>query len=457
MKIEEINEINQRLDLLASKSDEEISRFFNNISHPADIIAIFRQIEQEKWPKLLRLIPDEEIRALVVAEFDKGEWQSLLPLLGSAEIASFITRLKTDDAADLLLSVPLQKRLEALKLLSPKERMQVQLLLKYPEDTAGGLMQLELALIDEDSTVADTINIVRDLVEKDVEVLSVYVVDIREKLVGTVALADLLVNKQTTVIKSIMDKEVVFVSPLLDQEEVAIIFKKYDLLTVPVVDENGMVLGRIDVDDVMDVVSEEQEEDALHMAGISSEELLYTGAIFSVARIRLPWLSVALCCSLISAFLLHIFENTLQKAVVIFSFLPVITAMGGNVGTQSSTLLIRGFATGKFDLSNVPKFLYKEIRLSLLMGAIYGFFAGLIGLIFLTNFNFYLGLVVFFAMTLGMMTAAFLGVIAPTLLKQFNLDPAIASGPFVTTLNDIFGIIIYMAICSLFINQLALG
>jgi magnesium transporter len=443
---EEINE-------LLSKNDAEIKRHISSIAHPADISEFFRQIPVKEWPRLLRLI-DDETRAAVVFDFDRSEQTLLLPLLSPIEIASIIKELETDDAADLLAEIPLPERLEALRLLSQKDRNQVQQLLRYPDDSAGGIMQLELALVTKDATVQDAVNIVRQLVEEDVEVLSVLVVDNDRRLIGTLALVDLLLNKATTKVDSIMDKDLVFVKPLLDQEKVAAIFKKYDLLSIPVVDDNNRVLGRIVVDDVVDVLAEEAEEDALHMAGTSTEELIHEGAVFATARVRLPWLGVALCCSLISGFLLHYFEPLMEQAIIIFSLIPVVTAMGGNVGTQSATILIRGFATGKFDLSDVSKFLFKEVRVSMLMGIVYGSFAALVSTFLLTSFNFYLGLVVFLAMVAGMMTAAVLGVIAPSLLKRLNFDPAIASGPFVTSLNDIAGIVIYMLIASAFINHL---
>lgn len=444
------------LDLL-DRDDQKIKSHIDSIVHTADVNEFFRQIDVSYWPRLLRLIENEDERAQVVFGFDKEEWTKLLPMLSPLEIASVIKKLETDDAADLLAEIPLPERFETLRLLSQKERVQVQQLLRYPEDSAGGIMQLELALVTEDGTVQDAIKIVRELVEEDVEVLSVLVVDQNRRLVGTLALVDLLLNKATTKVSSIMDTDLVFVKPLVDQEEVAAMFKKYDLLTLPVVDDSQRVLGRIVVDDVVDVVTEEAEEDAFHMAGTTSEELLYQNAVLATARVRLPWLGVALCCSLVSSLLVHLFESTVEQAVIIFSFIPVITAMGGNVGTQSATLLIRGFATGKFDLSNVGGFLYKEIRVGLLMGMIYGAFAGLVATFLLTNFNFYLGLVVFFAMVGGMMTAAVLGVVAPSLLKRLNFDPAIASGPFVTTLNDITGIVIYLLICTVFIKELQAG
>lgn len=457
MNNEQLNFTKEEIVELLSKDEETIKEHINSIVHAADINEFFRQIDVNEWPRLLRFIQSPEERAAVVFGFDRDEWKKLLPLLSPQEIAEVIKDLETDDAADLLADIPLKERFEALRLLSQKERVQVQQLLRYPEDSAGGIMQLELALVTEDATVLDATNIVRQLVEDDVEVLSVLVVDNHRRLLGSVALVDLLLNKSTTKISNIMDTDIVYVKPLLDQEEVAAMFKKYDLLTLPVVDDQGRVLGRIVVDDVVDVVSEEAEEDALHMAGTTTQELLYQTAVFATARVRLPWLGVALCCSLVSGFLLHYFEPTVERAVIILTFIPVITAMGGNVGTQSATLLIRGFATGKFDLGNVPSFLYKEIRVGLLMGMVYGLIAGLAAIFLLTNYNFFLGLVVFFAMAAGMMTAAVLGVVAPSLLKRLNFDPAIASGPFVTTLNDITGIVIYMLIASAFLPQLQVG
>ncbi len=447
----------EEIRLALEKDDDFLVDFFASISHASDIIEIFRLVAVEKWPRLLSFINDKEQKASIISRLDPDEWYKLLPLLSPREIAEVIKELETDDAADLLAEVPLANRMAALRMLSPKERQQVQQLLKYPQDCAGGIMQLELALVDEGATVLDTINIVRELVEEDVEVLSVLVVDKQNRLVGSLALVDLLLNKATKNVSEIMDKEVMFVKPLVDQEEVALLFKKYDLIMLPVVDDNNRVLGRIVIDDIVDVLQEEAEEDALHMAGTSVEELLYQTSVFSTARIRMPWLGIALCCSLLSATLLHLFEATMSKAVIILSFIPVITAMGGNVGTQSATVLIRGFATNKFDLSHVPKFLFKEIRVSMVIGLSYGFLTALVATFLLTNYNFYLGFVVFCAMVCGMMTAAILGVIAPTLLKKFNIDPAIASGPFVTTLNDITGILIYMLICTLFLAKLQVG
>lgn len=438
-----MNELTKQLD---------IKTYFESLPHPADITEYLEQVELSEWPKLLRLIEDPEKRAQVVAEIDETKWRDLLAQLRPEEIAELIREMESDDAADIIAKLPLSSRYETLYRLPPSERHHVLELLGYPEDSAGGIMQIELARVREDALVSDAIIKVRELVEDDVEVLAVWVVDAHDCLVGSVDLADLLIHKSTHVIKSLIKKDIICVRPLIDQKEVAELFKKYDLLTLPVVDDENHLIGRISIDDVVDVLTEEAEEEALRMAGTSAEELVHPEQVFSTARIRLPWLAVALFCSLISASLLRLFQPLLEQRVVIYAFLPVIMAMGGNVGTQSSTILIRGLATGKADLSDIPRMLFKEIRVGLVMGLFYGACAGLVATFLLSSQNYVLGFIVLISMVIAMITAAALGVLAPALLKRLGVDPAIAAGPFVTTLNDITGILIYILTSQLF-NQ----
>ncbi|MBN4077420.1 magnesium transporter [Sulfobacillus acidophilus] len=444
----------QEIHTLLKGDDESLRAYFQSLPHAADITEFLEKIDLNSWPRLLYLIDDTEKRAEVVSKIDETSWSQLLAKLAPDEIAALLKQMESDDATDIVSILPLQVRVEALKRLPTKERLNLQQLLKYPDDSAGGIMQIERAQVREDAQVSDAINRVRDLVEEDVEVLAVWVVDKENRLVGSVALADLLLNKATTAIKKLIKKDPISVQLLMDQEQVAAIFKKYDLMTVPVVDDENHLLGRIMVDDVVHVLAEEADEDTLRMAGTTEEELLHQEEVLSTARIRFPWLAIALFYSLISAVLLHSFESIVQKAVIIMTFIPVITAMGGNVGITSSTLLIRGFATGKVDLSKIPRILFKEVRVGLLMGLSCGLVAGAIGTYFLGDGNWYLGLVVLLSMTITMVAASSVGVFAPVILKKFNIDPAIASGPFVATLNDITGILIYMTIATLFLTRL---
>ncbi|MES2503457.1 MAG: magnesium transporter [Myxococcota bacterium] len=428
----------------------ELKAYFASLPHPADITEYLEQTDLSEWPKLLRLIEDREIRAEVVAEIDEAKWRDLLSRLQPPEIAEIIGEMESDDAADIIAKLPLPLRYETLYRLPDPKRHQVLVLLGYPEDSAGGIMQVELARVQENALVSDAIIKVRELVEEDVPVLAVWVVDKEDRLMGTIELADLLIHKSTLGIRALMKPDVICVRPLVDQKEVAQLFKKYDLLTLPVVDDENHLIGRISIDDIVDVLTEEAEEDALRMAGTSAEELIYPEQVFSTARIRLPWLAVALVCSLISASLLKLFEPLLHQMTVIYAFLPVIMAMGGNVGTQSSTILIRGLATGKSDLSDIPRALFKEIRVGLVMGIFYGFCAGFVTTFLLSDNNYALGGIVLTSMVIAMITAAALGVLAPALLRRLNIDPAIAAGPFVTTLNDITGILIYMCTAQAF-------
>lgn len=436
-------------------NDTELKAYFATLPHPADITEYLNQVDLSEWPKLLRLIEDHEKRAEVVAEIDETKWRDLLAKLQPHEIAELIQEMESDDAADIIAKLPLPLRYETLYRLPGPQRHQVLELLGYPEDSAGGIMQVELAHVQDNALVSDAILKVRELVEDDVQVLAVWVVDKEDHLVGSIELADLLLHKSTTHIRTFMKSDIICVRPLVDQEEVAQLFKKYDLLTLPVVDDENHLIGRISIDDVVDVLTEEAEEDALRMAGTSAEELMHPEKVFSTTRIRLPWLAIALLCSLISASLLRFFEPFLTRMTVVYAFLPVIMAMGGNVGTQSATILIRSLATGKTDLSDIPKLLFKEIRVGLLIGTFYGTCAGLVATFILSSQNHVLGLIVLVSMVMAMITAASLGVLAPALLRRFNIDPAIATGPFVTTMNDITGILIYMITAQYFGRFLA--
>jgi magnesium transporter len=443
-------EIHQLID----GDDQSLRAYFSSVPYPADISEFFEKVEVRAWPRLLRLIDDPEIRSEVVALFDESRYKDLLGVLSPDEISALLGEMESDDAADFIAILPFPKRMEVLRKMAPQERKWVQQLLKYPEDSAGGIMQLELAEVPENALVSDAVDRVRELVEDDVEVLAVWVVDNEGRLRGHVALVDLLLHKATTPVAALMDPDVVSVTALIDQEEVAQLFKKYDLITLPVVDDQDRLIGRIVVDDVVDVLEEEAEEDALRMGGTSSEELYHRQEVVSTARIRLPWLAVALGCSLISATLIKSFEPILERVAIVFAFLPVIMAMGGNVGTQTSTILIRGIATQKIDMSDLPKFLYKELRVGALLGVIYGLLAGVVATFVLSNYNYPLGLIVFISMVCAGITAAGMGVCAPAILKKFDFDPAIASGPFVTSLNDISGILIYMSTAGLFLSYL---
>ena len=369
------------------KDDKSLSVYINSITKSADLKEFFEKIKLEEWPRLLNLITTPEKRAEVVSQFEDPLLEKLKNHLEPKDIANIAKEMKSDDATDLIGTLSYLEQIETLKRLPLEERKKVQELLLYPEDSAGGIMQLEKAQVLESAIVSDAITKVRELVENDIEVLMVWVVNKQNKLIGHIPLVDLLLNKSTTSIKKIMNFDLVTVKPFIDQEEVAQIFKKYNLITLPVVDDMHHLLGRIVIDDVVDVLTEEAEEDALHMGGTSTEELAYQEDVIQTVSVRLPWISVAFLSSLISAFIIHIFESIFQRAPYLFSIIPLISAMGGSIGLQSATILMRGLTSGKINYQKLSHMLFKEARVGLLIGLLIGPCAAIIATFVLQSEN----------------------------------------------------------------------
>jgi magnesium transporter len=442
------------LEAVLRGDDSTASTFLRLLPHPADVVEALRAVDIREWSRLLRLVADEAERAEVVALLEESERAALLSRLEPEEIGRLVRNLETDDAADVIEELPPQEQREALQSLQPKERAQVEELLQFAPDSAGGIMQIERAQVHKGAAIQDAIQRVRALVDEDIAVHGVYVVDDEDRLVGIVELVQLLLNKPDRPVGEIMEPPVVKVTPDIDQEQVAALFKKYSAVAVPVVDREGRMLGRILHDDIIHVFAEEAEEDALKQAGTSVEELLYRNRVLPIARVRLPWLLTTLLGSLGSATLIYLYAHVLEQAVMLAAFVPVITAMGGNVGTQSATILTRGMATGRVSISDLSTILFREFRVGLLMGAVCGALVGIIGTFLFARGKPMLGIVVFVAMVAGMTAAASVGTLAPALMKKAGIDPAIASGPFVTTANDIVGIIIYMSTALLFLDYL---
>jgi len=438
------------------RGDDVTARsFIRLVSHPADLVEALRALEFEEWPRLLDLIEDEEARAEVVALLDEDERDDLFEHLKPKQIGQLVVDLESDDAADIIGELEPEEQKVALAQLPVEDRKVVEELLAYPDDSAGGIMQVELAKVPSSATVADTTQHIRALAEEGIEIHRVYVVDEEDRLMGTVDLVDLVLNSPHKKIAELTEEPIATVTPDVDQEEVADIFRKYGIVVLPVVDDEDRLLGRIVVDDIVDVLHEEAEEDALRMAGTDVGELLYRDQASRIAMVRLPWIGINLFGSLISAFLLPLYEPVLEQAVIIASFIPVITAMGGNVGTQSATILTRGLATGRVSFADLPRTLFREFRVGLLMGTICGISVGVIAALLFGNGRIYLGIVVALAMVSAMTAAAVVGATAPAAMERYGVDPAIASGPFVTTANDIVGIVIYMSTALLFLERLA--
>lgn len=420
-------------------------------THPSEIAEILQNFDQDDHPKILDAL-DNETASEVILELDPEQREDILEDFDADKIADIADEMDSDDAADLLGELPEQTAKTVLDKMDPQEAKDVKPLLKYPDDTAGGIMQTELVKVSQNSTVRDTINWIRLIADEVEDFQLVFVTDEQDKLLGQISLTKLVLATPSTNVTNIMEPVEITTTPYVDQEEVAKIFQKYDILSLPVVDSRGVLLGRITADDVLDVISEEASEDLLQMAGVGdSLHPMYTPTATRI-KLRSPWLLLTLIGELFIAFVIvYAFQPTLEKVAILAAFMPAIMATGGNVGIQTTTIIIRSLGMGTINVKQMFKLVISEMKVGLALGLICGLIAALIGA--LISYGqpevARLALAVFIAMVSATLATSFIGVAAPLVLDKLDFDPAAASGPFLTMFNDIFGSVFYLFIAML--------
>ncbi len=419
--------------------------------HPADIAHLFRYFDFPQQKTLLELTPDLDRVADVLAELEPEAWPKIAELLDRDYLISIVREMADDDSAVFLRSLPDELAEEILTQLHDDQSEDVEHLLGYDEDTAGSIMSTDVFSLDQDITVKQAIEALQDSEDYEM-VFYVYVTDEHNHLVGVLSLRQLLTVPPVTKLADIMSTNVMRVRTDMDQEEVADLVAKYNILAIPVVDDQGKLLGLITVDDIIDVMRDEATEDILRMAGTTEEEMLLGFKSLKIARLRLPWLLTTLIGGVVTGTLMWSFRATLEQAIMLISFIPVITGMGGNVGSQTSTILVRGFATGRVDFSMIRRIFLKELRVGLIMGIVCGLTIALVAAVW--HQNAYFGIVVGTAMVTAITVAACMGVLVTAFFKKVGIDPAIASSPIVQTVNDITGILIYFSTATLFLPYL---
>jgi len=435
---------------LSQGNMESIREALSNI-HPSEIATILQNFNPDDYTKILEAL-DNETASEVILELDPEQREDILEDFDADKIADIADEMDSDDAADLLGELPEQTAKSVLDKMDPEEAKDVKPLLKYPEDTAGGIMQTELVKVSQNSTVRDTINWIRTIADEVEDFQLVFVTDDQDKLLGQISLSKLILATPNTTLTDIMEPVEVTTTPYIDQEEVAKIFQKYDVLSLPVVDSRDVLLGRITADDILDVISEEASEDMLQMAGVGYNlHPLYTPTATRI-KLRTPWLLLTLIGELFIAFIIvYAFQPTLEKVAILAAFMPAIMATGGNVGLQTTTIIIRSLGMGTISVKQMFKLVISEMKVGLALGLICGLIAALIGA--LISYNqpevARLALAVFIAMVSATLATSFIGVAAPLLLDKFDFDPAAASGPFLTMFNDIFGSVFYLFIAML--------
>ncbi|MBT8311441.1 MAG: magnesium transporter [Flavobacteriaceae bacterium] len=434
-------EIEQLVD---EQKDSQLLSILDDV-HYADVAEIANELNEEQATYIIKLL-DSEKTSDVLTELDDDVREAVLNNLSSREIAEELEELDTDDAADIVGELPKEIVQEVIsEIEDPEHAKAIVDLLRYDENSAGGLMAKELVKVNENWNVLTCVKEMRAQAENVTRVHSIYVVDDKDKLLGRLSLKDLLTTSTTSPIKDVYIPKVDSVNVNEDPEEVARIMSKYDLEAIPVVDEIGRLVGRITIDDIVDVIREEAEKDYQLAAGIS-QVVEADDSIWELTRARLPWLFLGLIGGVGAAAIMGGFEAMISRHAILFFFTPLIAAMAGNVGVQSSAIIVQGLANDDLK-GSVSNRLIKELLLATLNGLILA--AVLLIFTWFWKGNFPTALAISISLIVVIIVAGIIGTFIPLFLHKRGIDPAIATGPFITTSNDIFGILIYFWIARL--------
>ena len=413
-----------------------------------DIAEVITGLDRELRLLFFKSI-DSDTAAEIFPVLDEGIGREFLEELEPEFIALIVNQMASDDAADTINLMPSEKIPIVLEKVSREDYRDIVGLLKFDEESAGGIMARELLVIRKDITIGEAIEFVRVEIDEIENIQNLYVVDRKGIFLGVIPIISLIIENPGKRVDEVMDTDIEKVNVEMDQEKVAAIFSRYDLYSVAVVDGKGKLLGRITVDDIIDVIEDEANEDISRMVGTGDEEF-WTKSPLMLARARIPWLIVALFGGIGSAMVLSEFRESLETILSIAFFVPVITAMGGNVGIQSSAIVVRELATGEFSLSETGRKIFRELKVSIMNGTLLGSILFIVVVIWLRDYKLatLLGLCLFSVV----FWAALVGTSVPLLLNKINIDPALATGPFITTFNDIVGIIFYLGIATIFLE-----
>lgn len=416
-----------------------------NKTRAADLSVLFRSLSLAQQRKLFDMISDVEQKGILFSELDADAFQDLIEDMPVEDIAEILESMPADDAADIIGRLPEDRSQEILDKMKKSESEEVEDLLRYDDDTAGGIMVPDFIALKEDVTAKEAIESLQKE-HSDVEMaFYLYVVDEYGKLVGVSSLRQLVVVPPEKPLKEFMSTDVIYVQIDMDQEEVARVVARYDILAVPVVDDSNRLVGVVTVDDVIDIIRKEATEDILKMAG-AGEEFVETKSIFKSTRIRLPWLFASCIGGIVAFFIIGKFETSLLKYAYLAAFIPVIMGMGGNIGTQSSTIVVRGLATGRLNVRDIWSVVLKELSIGVILGLVYG---TLIGSVAQLRYSMAaLAIAVALAVICSMSVAALVGSLVPMGFARINIDPAVATGPFVTTAIDIISVFFYFLIAT---------
>ena len=420
-------------------------------THPADLAIVFRYFSDEEQAQVFSIMVEDGQAMEFLVELDDTLIANLLENESPERIATVIQESSANDQSYILGTLEDEQAHSVIELLKTEEQEEIEELMGYPEDSAGAMMTTNVFTLYQNTICRDALKSLQDQSEAEM-VFYLYITDDDDRLVGVASLRALATTPADTILKNIMVKRVHTVRPETDQEEVAQIVAQYNYLAVPVLDEDDQLLGIVTVDDVVDVIREEATEDFLQMAGAGKDREILLKSSWENARARLPWLFASWIGGIFAASIIGTFEHMLESMIALAAFIPVIIGMGGNIGTQSSTIIVRGIATGRIEIGSELKVLLKEVRVGIILGALYGLLLGAFAKFRFIDADPMLGVVVGLSIGCSMLIAVAVGTFIPMFLRKVDIDPAIATGPFVTTSIDILGVLFYFVIAEYFLS-----
>ena len=440
--------------LKSSNNITQLKIELNNL-HPADLAEIFNELQTEERKEFFNLLTDQEA-AQLLEKLSPQIQVDLLSIISEEKAANIIMNMPHDSVADFLGDLSDKETESYLVKLPARVSSQIRELLSYKEDTAGGIMNSQFLAVEEDMTVDEALDYLRIKAKNGYDFYYLYVTDKDNYLLGIVSLRNLITSPSSTKTRDIMTKDIIKVNVFDDQDEVADTLIKYELLALPVVDDYGKIKGIVTWDDAQEVSKEETTEEIYASSGISTDVIdeneILLGHIFKAVRARTPWLMVTLIGEFFAVNVANHFDSTLTALPIIAIFMPLLAGLGGNIGTQTSTIIVRGLSTGQISLHSALSLTLREARVGLIVGFFFGVIVALIT--WSWKGNIFLGLVVGLTMVTNMTIATLIGSFTPFVLKRLNVDPAIASGPFIATIIDVLGLAVYFSLVTLAIGIL---
>ena len=432
--------------LLRRKAGSNLTKIIRK-THPADIALLMRGFSTENQKIVFRLSPTFAYKAQILEELDESLIENVLSEESVANISKTFQYLGTNDQAMIVSMLPKEQQAPILEKLEEEDLEDVEEIMSYADDSAGSVMTKETLILNQNTTIGNAIEQLQSYPENE-KVFYVYVVDDKEKLVGVISLRNLVTSKNTKKLREVMIKDIHAVTSDTDQEEVAKIVAQYNYLALPVVNKQNKFLGIVTIDDIVDIIRQEASEDFLQMAGVGKDREILLKSPLENAQSRAPWILASLVGGICAAAIIGSFDDLLKDIIVLAAFIPVIIGMGGNIGTQSSTIVVRGLATGRVDVNNTVNLIVKEIIVGTILGALYGTLIGFTAEFVAGDEVANLGLVIGLSIACSMVIATAVGASVPLLLKKLGFDPAISTGPFVTTAIDILGVALYFIIAT---------